>query len=151
MRALIKASDGISNGVRRSERKRKITSSYVSYTLAPRINAAGRIGDAAVAVELFLTDDAKRAGELARRLCEINRERQLLENEIAKEAYAKIESTSEFENDTVIVLDDENWNVGIIGIVASRDEKYGRPQYITLKALARKRMPAMRERVPAQR
>lgn len=131
LRALIKASDGISNGVRRSERKRKITSSYVSYTLAPRINAAGRIGDAAVAVELFLTDDAKRAGELARRLCEINRERQLLENEIAKEAYAKIESTSEFENDTVIVLDDENWNAGIIGIVASRvTEKYGRPSIL---------------------
>lgn len=131
LRALIEASDGSSNGVRRSKRKRKITSSYVSYTLAPRINAAGRIGDAAVAVELFLTDDIKRAGELARRLCEINRERQLLENEIAKEAYAKIESSFDFENDSVIVIDDENWNAGIIGIVASRViEKYRRPSIL---------------------
>ncbi|NLM56498.1 MAG: single-stranded-DNA-specific exonuclease RecJ [Clostridiales bacterium] len=131
LRALIEASDGASNGIRRTERKRKITSSYVSYTLAPRINAAGRIGDAAVAVELFLTDDVRRAGELARRLCEINRERQLLENEIAKEAYVKIESSHDFDNDPVIVLDDENWNAGIIGIVASRvTEKYGRPSIL---------------------
>ncbi len=108
--------------------KRKITSGFIGYTVAPRINAAGRIRSASIAVELFLSEDEARATELALELCEINRERQVEENKIIEEAFEKINAEHDFENDPVIVLADESWHHGIIGIVASRiTEKYSRP------------------------
>ena len=109
----------------------KITSSFVGYTLAPRINAAGRISSASQAVELFLTSSREKADELAARLCDINRERQSEENRIALEAYAKIEACHDFEKNPVIVLEADNWHHGVIGIVASRiTEKYGLPSIL---------------------
>ena len=57
---------------------------------------------------------------MAEELCEINRQRQVEENRIAEQAYKKIEQTHDFDNDKVIIIDDDNWNQGIIGIVASR-------------------------------
>lgn len=109
----------------------RITSGFVGYTLAPRINAAGRITNASAAVELFLTNDAERADALAANLCEINRFRQSEENKIACEAYERITSEHDFENDPVIVLEDDNWHHGVIGIVASRiTEKYGLPSIL---------------------
>lgn len=109
----------------------RITSSYISYTIAPRINAAGRINDASRAVELFLTDDEAYAHELAEKLCAVNRERQLLENVIAEEAYAKVAKTHDFSKDPVIIVSDEKWHNGIIGIVASRvTEKFGCPSIL---------------------
>lgn len=111
--------------------KKKITASFVGYTIAPRINAAGRISDASLAVELFLTKSHEKAAEIAKKLCDINRERQAEENKIVEEAYAKIAMEHDFENDPVIVLDAENWHHGIIGIVASRiTEKYSRPSIL---------------------
>ena len=108
--------------------KRKITSGYVGFTIAPRINAAGRIKDASIAVELFLSEDNANAKMLAEKLCEINRLRQQEENAIIEEAYAKIEAEHDFAHDPVIVLDHESWHHGIIGIVASRiTERYGKP------------------------
>ncbi len=125
LRALIDAS---SDGARRKTRVR-VTSSYISFTIAPRINAAGRIADASLAVELFLSDNDARARILADKLCEVNRERQLLENVISEEAYAKIDKDG--GSDPVIVVSDEGWHNGIIGIVASRvTEKYGRPSIL---------------------
>ncbi len=115
----------------KSGAKRKATAAFIGFTLAPRINAAGRIRDASMAVELFLTEDTDAAAETARSLCEINHERQEEENKIASAAYAKIESEHDFEHDRVIVLDDENWHHGVIGIVASRiTEKYGCPSIL---------------------
>ncbi len=109
----------------------KITSSFVGYTLAPRINAAGRISSASLAVELFLTSSREKADELAARLCDINRERQSEENRIALEAYAKIEASHDFEKNPVIVLEADSWHHGVIGIVASRiTEKYGLPSIL---------------------
>ena len=106
--------------------KRKITAGFIGFTVAPRINAAGRIRDASIAAELFLTDDHDEARRLAENLCAINKERQEIENEIIEVAYAKIAAEHDFEHDPVIVLDDETWHHGIIGIVASRiTEKYG--------------------------
>ncbi len=106
--------------------KKKITAGFIGFTIAPRINAAGRIRDASIAAELFLTDDRDEARRLAETLCAINKERQEIENEIIEVAYAKIASEHDFEHDPVIVLDDETWHHGIIGIVASRiTEKYG--------------------------
>lgn len=111
--------------------KPKITASFIGYTIAPRINAAGRIRDASIAVELFLARNRSEASPIAKRLCEINSERQSIENKIIDEAYAKIEATHDFEKDRVIVLENETWHHGIIGIVASRiTEKYGCPSIL---------------------
>ena len=111
--------------------RRKITASYIGFTIAPRINAAGRIRDASMAVELLLAKDRAEAAPLARRLCDINRERQTEENKIMEEAYALIAAHHDFEHDPVIVLDAENWHHGIIGIVSSRiTEKYGCPSIL---------------------
>lgn len=109
---------------------KKITSGFIGFTIAPRINAAGRISNASIAVELFLTKDKRKAIELASRLCDINRERQVEENKIAEEAYEKIAADAESQR-SVMVLDDESWHHGIIGIVASRvTEKYGCPSIL---------------------
>lgn len=113
---------------RKPQKKTSITSGFVGYTIAPRLNAAGRIRTASLAVELFLTEDPARAEMLAEELCEANRERQLEENNIMTEAYAKIEAEHDFENDPVIVLAADGWHHGIIGIVASRiTDRYGLP------------------------
>lgn len=112
-------------------KKRKITSSFVGYGIAPKINAAGRISSASKAVELLLAESDEEAKNMAEELCEINRQRQVEENRIAEQAYKKIEQTHDFENDKVIIIEDDNWNQGIIGIVASRiTEKYGLPSIL---------------------
>lgn len=108
--------------------KRKITTSFIGYTIAPRINAAGRISEASIAVKLFLAEDCETAAPIAKQLCEINRERQNEENKIVAQAYARIDAYHDLEHDPVIILDDEEWHHGIIGIVASRiTEKYASP------------------------
>ena len=127
--ALIEAASARNDAQRSVQRKKKakITSGYIGYTLAPRINAAGRIKTASLAVELFLSNDRARAMEIAEELCRTNKERQAEENKIMQEAYAKIEKY-DIEKNPVIVLDADNWHHGVIGIVASRiTEKYTRP------------------------
>ncbi|MBQ3041000.1 MAG: single-stranded-DNA-specific exonuclease RecJ [Clostridia bacterium] len=107
--------------------KKKISSGFVGFTIAPRINAAGRISEASIAVELFLCNDEQRAQEYAIRLCNINKDRQFEENKIAEQAYAIIEENGYDEN-SVIILDDHKWHHGVIGIVASRiSERYTLP------------------------
>ncbi|MBQ4071732.1 MAG: single-stranded-DNA-specific exonuclease RecJ [Clostridia bacterium] len=111
----------------RKKRRTKITTGYIGYTLAPRINAAGRIRSATMAVELFLAEDREVSAEIAEELCKANKERQAEENKIMMEAYEKIEA-QELDKDTIIVLDADGWHHGVIGIVASRiTEKYSRP------------------------
>ncbi len=118
-------------GEGKSKSPRKITSSVIGFTLAPRINAAGRIREADIAVELFLEKDPETAATLAHRLCDINRERQNEENKIVDVAYARIDAEHNFETDPVIVLDDAHWHHGVIGIVSSRiTECYGRPSIL---------------------
>ncbi|MBQ8414162.1 MAG: single-stranded-DNA-specific exonuclease RecJ [Clostridia bacterium] len=127
--ALIEAASAKNDAQRAMQRKKKvkITSGYIGYTIAPRINAAGRIKTASMAVELFLSTDRVRAKEIAEELCHTNKERQAEENKIMQEAYKKIEQY-DIEKDPVIVLDADNWHHGVIGIVASRiTEKYTRP------------------------
>jgi len=124
LEALLNASVGDN----KSTHKHKITSGYIGYTIAPRVNAAGRIRSASIAVDLFLSKDPVKARELAEELCEINKERQIEENKIIEQAFAKINAEHDFEHDPVIVLADESWHHGIIGIVASKiTEKYSRP------------------------
>ena len=115
----------------KSGKKKRITAAFIGYTIAPRINAAGRISNASIAVELFLAEDRETAAPIARQLCDINRERQTGENAIVEEAYAKIAAEHDFDRDPVVILDDETWHHGIIGIVASRiTEKYSCPSIL---------------------
>ncbi len=110
---------------------RRITSTTVGFTLSPRLNAAGRIGDVKLASELLITPDANRAHTIATQLCELNKERQNIENKILSEAISMIEGTFDFEIDRVIVLGNDGWHQGVIGIVASRlTDKYGLPSIL---------------------
>ena len=103
--------------------------SDVGFILAPRINSAGRLGDASVGVELFTTHDRTRALEISAMLDRTNRERQLIQETIFREAREIIESnTSSIEDENVTVLSSPKWHQGVIGIVASRlAEEYYRP------------------------
>lgn len=113
---------------KKSTRNKKLTSSSISFGLAPRINAAGRIGDVNRAVNLLITQDKQEAENIADYLCAVNRERQLIENKIFEQAIEQIESTTDFENDKVIVLTSDSWHLGVIGIVASKiTDRYGLP------------------------
>jgi single-stranded-DNA-specific exonuclease len=101
----------------------------VGFRLAPRINAAGRLGHPGDALELLLTDDGEETGRLAARLEELNRERQAVEDRILREAVAVIESWPEAKRSRRgWVLAGEDWHEGVIGIVASRlVDRYHRP------------------------
>ena len=111
----------------RRKKRAKITSGYIGYNIAPRINAAGRVRSASMAVELFLSENSETAAALAEQLCAANKERQAEENKIMQEAYEKIEA-EKMDKDPVIVLESDGWHHGVIGIVASRiTEKFSRP------------------------
>lgn len=97
-----------------------ITASTIAFALAPRLNAAGRLGTATTAVELLLTKDENRAREIALDLDNENKERQLTERRIFDEAIAMIAADPNFEKKKFIVLAQEDWHQGVIGIVASR-------------------------------
>lgn len=114
----------------RKKKKTKVTSGFIGFTLAPRINAAGRVRSASMAVELFLSEKFSDAYPIAESLCFANKERQAEENKIMQTAYKMIEDM-DTNNDPVIVLDADDWHHGIIGIVSSRiTEKYGRPSIL---------------------
>jgi single-stranded-DNA-specific exonuclease len=101
----------------------------VGFRLAPRINAAGRLGRPDLALELVLTDDAEVARRLAAQLEELNRDRQAVEERILREAVQAVESLPEADRcRRGYVLWSEEWHEGVIGIVASRlVERYHRP------------------------
>lgn len=102
-----------------------LTSGQVVFTIAPRINAVGRLSDASVAVELLVTKDQNRANELAQILEADNRERRKIDEDTLIEAIAKVD---DLNGDGVIVLHDSEWHPGVIGIVASRlVERYYKP------------------------
>ncbi len=105
-----------------------MTASSIGYMLAPRINAAGRIGKIEIAVELFLTEDPDRAQELAQALCDLNKQRQSVESEIFQQAVSMLPLGAPPE---AIVLADESWHQGVVGIVASRiAEEYCCPAFL---------------------
>ncbi len=125
---LDKASAGASG---KPQRRRKITSSFIGFGVAPRINAAGRMSEATLAVELLLAKTAEEADRMAAELCEINSLRQSEENTIAEQAYRRIEEEFDPETTRVLVLEDDHWRQGIIGIVCSRiTERYGLPSIL---------------------
>ncbi len=113
------------------QKSRRLTASVISFILAPRINAAGRMGNTEQAAELFLTDDPVRAQQLAALLCEQNKQRQAAENHILQQALAQLRKEYHPLEDKMIVLAGEGWHHGVIGIVSSRIcDRYGCPSVL---------------------
>ncbi len=105
-----------------------ITANSVSFVMAPRINAAGRLGVASSAARMFLTDDWSEAASLADQLCELNRIRQEEENGIFTEITEHLKDHPELTRKKILVLWGEDWHNGVIGIVSSRlSDRYGMP------------------------
>uniref|UniRef100_UPI0025C4419A single-stranded-DNA-specific exonuclease RecJ n=1 Tax=Flavonifractor sp. TaxID=2049025 RepID=UPI0025C4419A len=110
--------------------EKPLTSTSVGYTLAPRINASGRMGCAALAGELLLTGDPVRGEELARQLCTLNRERQAIEAEIYAQCLERADALPQSRRHA-LVLAGEHWHQGVVGIVASRlAERYVCPAFM---------------------
>ena len=110
-------------------RYKKIDSSTISFGVAPRINACGRMGHAEEALKLFLTSNIVEAQEITKELEQYNQERQNIEKKIFTEANEQIEK--DIENINSIVLGSENWHHGVIGIVASKlTEMYYKPSVL---------------------
>jgi single-stranded-DNA-specific exonuclease len=105
-----------------------LTSGQVVFTLAPRINAVGRLGDARRAVNLLITDNRQTGRELAQVLETENYERRKIDVDTFDAALQLVENSVDLDNELAIVLHQEEWHPGVIGIVASRlVEKYYRP------------------------
>ena len=106
---------------------RTLTATSLGFMLAPRINAAGRMGQIDLAIELFLTNDPEQGRMLAQALCELNRQRQAVESEIYDQAVSMLPDTTP----EAIVLADDRWHQGVVGIVASRiAEEYACPTFL---------------------
>ncbi|HLQ45909.1 MAG TPA: single-stranded-DNA-specific exonuclease RecJ [Planctomycetaceae bacterium] len=108
--------------------KKELDAEDIGFTLAPRINAAGRLGQARLAVELLTTDNTERALVLAKYLDELNQNRQTVERRILKQAKELIAEHPTWHDSPALVLAHADWHAGVIGIVASRvAEHFQRP------------------------
>lgn len=108
-----------------------VTSETVGYSIAPRLNAAGRMDTAATALKLLLCTNEEQATGIAARLTEINTDRQHTEQEVLASALRQLESEPARAHDRVLVVAGENWHPGVLGIVASRlTERFGRPSIV---------------------
>jgi single-stranded-DNA-specific exonuclease len=99
---------------------KEITEMNIGYALAPRINASGRLKHAKDAVQLLIATNEQEAEHLAHQLDQLNKERQQIVDQIATEAMRLNEERMTKYSDSVLVLEQEDWNVGVIGIVASK-------------------------------
>jgi len=105
-----------------------VNASSIGFMLAPRINAAGRMGQIDLAVNLLLTEDPREAESLAKALCDLNRQRQGVESEIYEQAVSMLPQDG---TPDAIVLADDRWHQGVVGIVASRiAEEYCCPTFL---------------------
>jgi len=106
----------------------RLSESHISYALAPRLNAVGRLADANVAVDLLLTNDLSRARVLVQELEGLNARRQLLSEQVFQAAEAQIAADPSLLEEAALVLFHPAWPAGVIGIVASRlVDRYGKP------------------------
>ena len=111
-------------------RYKKIDSSTVSFGIAPRINACGRMGHAEEALKLFLTSNITEAKEITKKLEEYNQERQSIEKRIYTEALEKLKDEEEAKKDSIVLVS-HNWHHGVIGIVASKlTEQFYKPSIL---------------------
>ena len=100
----------------------------IGFTIGPRLNAAGRLGQAPLAVELLTTDDPERAADLAKFIHGLNEQRQTLERSVYRAAHKIAQETCDPENAPALVIAGRGWHPGVIGIVAGRlAEQYHRP------------------------
>lgn len=100
----------------------------IGFVVAPRINAAGRLGNADLALQLLVEEDPAAAAELARELDTINTERQSLCQQTLQDAIRTVNETHDLEKASAIVIAGDNWHEGVIGIVAGRlSDEYRRP------------------------
>jgi len=107
---------------------RVITSSDIGFRLAPRINAVGRMGGGKQVIELFSSADEEQSRGLAQEMDRLNRERQVIEEQIFRLVQERFSADPALTRHWVIVLDGERWHRGVIGIVATKvSEKYHRP------------------------
>ncbi|MCC5934358.1 MAG: single-stranded-DNA-specific exonuclease RecJ [Balneolales bacterium] len=97
-----------------------ISTSQIVFSLGPRINAAGRMGDASIAVELMISDNEAEAEQRAHQLEQVNKKRRLTDADTMKHALLMMEQDGNLEEKSVVVLHDRDWHLGVIGIVASR-------------------------------
>jgi single-stranded-DNA-specific exonuclease len=108
------------------DRDRPLVASDLSFKVCPRINASGRIADATLPVEMFLTRDPERANAIAAELSSMNTERQRIESEITEEASRMVEN--DYADRNSIVLFSDKWHTGVIGIVAGKlMQRYRKP------------------------
>lgn len=111
--------------------QQNINEETIGFTIAPRINAVGRLENADMAVELLLTEDPIEAQSLAQEMDELNKTRQSIVNSITLEAIEEVEKNYPIDSNSVLVIGKEGWNAGVIGIVASRlVEKFYRPTIV---------------------
>lgn len=112
-------------------KNRKLTSTSISYILGPRINASGRMATGEAALKLLLTKEKSEADELANLLESYNRQRQKIEGKIMEEAFSLIEREINFKEHKIIVIANEGWHQGVLGIVASKlADKFYRPTIV---------------------
>ena len=105
-----------------------MTATSTVFTIAPRINAAGRMGSPDKAAQLLLSENEEEAGWLAEEINQLNTQRQTVEASILTEVLEHIRRNPALLNDRVLVLSGENWHPGVVGILASRIvERYGKP------------------------
>ncbi len=110
---------------------KELSARAVSYSLVPRLNAAGRMGDPDLAVRLLLTDDIAEAQSLAEALEDMNARRQAVGNDIATRAEESVAQHPEWLYDRVLVVNGEGWHFGVLGIIAARlTERYGKPTFV---------------------
>ncbi len=110
---------------------KEVNSTHVAFALAPRINASGRLDSADGAVKLLTSSDKEEAQALAEELDRLNKERQRIVEEMSRQAVSMLETMGPHGLPKVIVLAEEGWNAGVIGIVASKImEKFYRPAII---------------------
>lgn len=112
-------------------KNKRVTAEYVSYILGPRINACGRVGSCEAALSLLLCNLEDEALVLAKELHSKNQERSRIEARILDEALARIEAEIDFSKERVIVLHQEGWHQGVLGIVAAKlTDRYYRPTIV---------------------
>ncbi|MBI4971531.1 MAG: single-stranded-DNA-specific exonuclease RecJ [Candidatus Omnitrophica bacterium] len=112
-------------------KSRKIHVGHLGFVFAPRINASGRLDSAEVSLNLLLSEDVVEAAKLAQELEKQNKKRRDLEQDATKQAIKKVEMEVNFNQDRVIVVWDEAWHPGVIGIVAARlVERFHRPSLV---------------------
>lgn len=111
-----------------------IKSTDIAFSIAPKINAASRMGNISVAMDLFLSDDADVCLELSEKLIKLNEQRKEIESSIIRECYSQIIDNYDFNSYSPIILYRNGWHQGVLGIVAAKiSDTFGRPTIVLSK------------------